>query len=136
MNFSIGKRIKDLVRNRIRRLFTSIKRFFSREDIRSYSEYYDQENCVRTYHDNGQLKSIAFIENGKHNGICTTFDETGKIISREEYADDKLNGTSNYYFDDETTIQKQDYYYKGILIYRKSYNRNSELLKEEIFHKL
>ncbi|HOP50899.1 MAG TPA: hypothetical protein PK887_09785 [Ignavibacteriales bacterium] len=136
MNFTLGKRLKEFITKRIQIVYLAFKKRFSNENIRTYSEYYDKENVVRTYHENGEIKSLAFVENGKYNGICTTFDEKGQIISRENYKDGNLDGTSVYFFIGTEIIEYEKFFYKGILVSYKKFDKHGNVVENKVLHKL
>lgn len=136
MNFTIGKRIKDFFRKRFQIFIVPFKKIFKKEELRNYSEAFDKENVVRTYYDNGQLKSIAYVENGKYEGICTTFDEDGYIISQENYKKGQLDGTCIYYYPKIEKVEYEKFFFKGILVNYKKFDKNGNIIESKELHKL
>ena len=93
---------------------------------------------VKTYHENGNIKSIERMLNNKKNGECSYYNENGILESRVEFKDDLVHGKQISYYEEggihfelkrrhgKRDGEKNHYYYGGRIIKRKYYSDDEE----------
>ncbi len=92
---------------------------------------------VKEFNENGLVKTEAHYKNNKLNGTLLRYNESGTLISREEYVDSVLQGPAEYYtptknelisahctyknsyLEGERTVTRQD----GTLLQKENYKR-------------
>lgn len=58
-----------------------------------------EKNLKKEFYDNGKLKSLATLINGKENGQKISYYENGVISRIENYTEGKLNGSSSFFYE-------------------------------------
>lgn len=59
------------------------------------------------YHENGQVMSAGIYRNSKKDSIWVNYTPGGKLSTREEFKDDKLDGVTNVYFVNENLASQK-----------------------------
>ncbi len=112
-------------------------------------------STVKTYFQNGKIRTECENRNGKRNGVSKEYFESGQIKSIVNYENDEKNGVQNIYFDNgrveiEARYSKDTldgafkeysssgkiklvaYYFHGILYYQRDYDSLENIAN--IFH--
>lgn len=81
------------------------------------SAYYNQGELHGTYiaYSRNNIKERMQYENGKLEGLKSTYFDTGKIQEESMYSNGKINGTSKWY-DQEGNVKLEYEYENGVLI--------------------
>lgn len=107
-------------------------------------------------YDSGKIKNIFIYKNGKKNGKAFAFYENGKLKKEATYLDDNPTGVTKIYYENgrlmveskivnskniyykdyyENGQLKQEIYYKGNEIIRKTYGINGEIIRGDSYPK-
>jgi antitoxin component YwqK of YwqJK toxin-antitoxin module len=129
MIYSIGKRIRNYIKVRIYQ--------FRNSSI--HNDFYDNPDnngddpanyeFKKFYYDSGNIKTEAYYENGKLQGIANYYYEYGNFKAREFYKDNQLNGLSKWYYE-SGEIKSERYYQNGTLVSCKEYNKAGVVIKQ------
>jgi antitoxin component YwqK of YwqJK toxin-antitoxin module len=98
---------------------------------------YNIENEFIEYHNNGSIKAIHNLQNGKVNGISIYYFLDGTVSFESTYVDGVLNGTVKGYYHRKNTTQKLLQciinYIDGKKIDYKEYFENGRLIVEDFY---
>lgn len=127
------------------------KRVYQKGEI-TLSEGEIPDGRVVESYDSGKIRNIFTYKNGKRNGIAFGFYESGKLKKEGSYLDDNPVGITKMYYENgnlmveskivdgkniyykdyyENGQLKQEVYYKGDEIIRRTYDIHGEIIQEQ-----
>ena len=95
-----------------------IKSYYENGNLKSEDNFKDdkQEGLSKEYYENGNLKVEANFKDGKQEGLFKEYYENGNIRMETNFKDDKFEGLFKLYYENGYLIAEH-YYKDGKIIY-------------------
>lgn len=102
--------------------------------ISSGKEQDPSAKVIITHHENGKVKAIVALRDGKRHGIARSYYRNGQLWQEVNYYNGEKHGIAKTYFDTGYLYQESEYSEGKLHGIRKRYRRNGQLMAEVPYH--